>query len=195
MLSPGIHASYKRGVAALSGHAGGAAPSRAGCVGEGANQGVGALFETDAASFLADPALGHEVFGSSSLVVRCRDLAELPRVIVALEGQLTATLHLDRGRRATPRRAGAAARAQGGPGARQRLADRRRSQPGDGPRRAVPGDQRQPHDLGRHAGDERFLRPVCFQDLPAALLPPALADGNAWGVARRIDGKREASPA
>ena len=41
----------------------------------------------------------------------------------------------------------------------------------------------------------RFVRPVCFQNLPAALLPPALAEGNAWGVARRIDGKREASPA
>jgi NADP-dependent aldehyde dehydrogenase len=41
----------------------------------------------------------------------------------------------------------------------------------------------------------RFLRPVCFQNLPAALLPPALAEDNAWGVARRVDGKREASPA
>ncbi|MNC93154.1 Alpha-ketoglutaric semialdehyde dehydrogenase [compost metagenome] len=41
----------------------------------------------------------------------------------------------------------------------------------------------------------RFLRPVCFQNMPAALLPDALADANAWGVARRIDGKREASPA
>ena len=41
----------------------------------------------------------------------------------------------------------------------------------------------------------RFLRPVCFQNLPASLLPRALADDNAWGVARRIEGQREASPA
>jgi NADP-dependent aldehyde dehydrogenase len=41
----------------------------------------------------------------------------------------------------------------------------------------------------------RFLRPVCFQNLPAALLPPALAEGNAWHLARRINGQREASPA
>ena len=40
----------------------------------------------------------------------------------------------------------------------------------------------------------RFLRPVCFQNMPAALLPDALADANAWGVARRIEGRREASP-
>ncbi len=34
----------------------------------------------------------------------------------------------------------------------------------------------------------RFLRPVCFQNLPPALLPPSLADDNPWRLARRIDG-------
>jgi NADP-dependent aldehyde dehydrogenase len=34
----------------------------------------------------------------------------------------------------------------------------------------------------------RFLRPVCYQDLPAALLPEALRDGNPLGLWRRIDG-------
>jgi len=41
---------------------------------------------------------------------------------------------------------------------------------------------------------ERFLRPVCFQNLPASLIPAAIGDANAWGIARRIDGKREESP-
>jgi NADP-dependent aldehyde dehydrogenase len=36
----------------------------------------------------------------------------------------------------------------------------------------------------------RFLRPVAFQNAPAALLPPALADGNPLGVPRRVDGVR-----
>ena len=40
----------------------------------------------------------------------------------------------------------------------------------------------------------RFLRPVCFQNLPAELLPAAIAPDNAWNVARRIEGVREASP-
>ena len=35
---------------------------------------------------------------------------------------------------------------------------------------------------------ERFQRPVCYQNLPAALLPQALADDNPWGLTRRIDG-------
>ena len=34
----------------------------------------------------------------------------------------------------------------------------------------------------------RFLRPVAFQNAPAALLPPALADDNPLGVPRRVDG-------
>ena len=41
---------------------------------------------------------------------------------------------------------------------------------------------------------ERFLRPVCFQNLPSDLLPTAIGDANEWHVARRIDGKREGSP-
>jgi 2,5-dioxopentanoate dehydrogenase len=34
----------------------------------------------------------------------------------------------------------------------------------------------------------RFLRPVAFQNAPAALLPPALADDNPLQVPRRVDG-------
>ena len=34
----------------------------------------------------------------------------------------------------------------------------------------------------------RFLRPVAFQNAPAPLLPPALADENPLGVPRRVDG-------
>lgn len=35
---------------------------------------------------------------------------------------------------------------------------------------------------------DRFLRPVCYQDLPEALLPAALADANPLGVPRSLDG-------
>ena len=39
----------------------------------------------------------------------------------------------------------------------------------------------------------RFLRPVCYQDLPDALLPPALQAANAWNLPRRVNGVREAA--
>ena len=35
---------------------------------------------------------------------------------------------------------------------------------------------------------ERFLRPVCYQDVPKALLPNSIADGNPERLWRRIDG-------
>lgn len=36
----------------------------------------------------------------------------------------------------------------------------------------------------------RFLRPVCYQDTPAPLLPEALADRNPLGLSRRVDGQQ-----
>jgi NADP-dependent aldehyde dehydrogenase len=35
---------------------------------------------------------------------------------------------------------------------------------------------------------DRFLRPVCYQDVPAELLPEALRDENPLGLARMVDG-------
>ena len=35
---------------------------------------------------------------------------------------------------------------------------------------------------------DRFLRPVCYQNLPDRLLPPALREANPYNVTRRIDG-------
>jgi alpha-ketoglutaric semialdehyde dehydrogenase len=35
---------------------------------------------------------------------------------------------------------------------------------------------------------ERFLRPVCYQDVPADLLPDALKDSNPLRLARLVDG-------
>ncbi|SQI36813.1 NADP-dependent fatty aldehyde dehydrogenase [Serratia plymuthica] len=35
---------------------------------------------------------------------------------------------------------------------------------------------------------ERFLRPVCLQNYPAALLPPPLQDSNPLGLLRLVNG-------
>jgi NADP-dependent aldehyde dehydrogenase len=35
---------------------------------------------------------------------------------------------------------------------------------------------------------ERFLRPVCYQDVPDALLPAALRRSNPWKLSRRVEG-------
>jgi NADP-dependent aldehyde dehydrogenase len=190
MLTPGIHASFARGVDALASHAAVETVAR-GCVGDGVNQARGALFVTDADAFLADPVLGHEVFGSSSIVIRCRDMDEIGRVIAGLEGQLTATLHIDDADHEMAatlipllqRKVGrilangwptgvevAPAMVHGGPF--PATSDGRTTSVGS-------------------LAIARFLRPVCYQGLPDALLPPALRSTNPYGLARRVNGSVE----
>jgi NADP-dependent aldehyde dehydrogenase len=190
MLTPGIHDSFQRGVDALARHEAVTELAR-GRVGEGLNQACGALFATDAAAFRSDAALSHEVFGSSSILIRCRDVAEMAQVVEGLEGQLTATVQLD-----APDHAAAARLLP----ALQRKAGRvlvngwptgvevTHAMVHGGPYPAT-SDGRST-SVGTLAMN-RFLRPVCYQDLPNALLPPALQAANPWKLARRIDGTME----
>ncbi len=53
------------------------------------------LFETTGAQFLADHALGEEVFGPLGLVVRVQTIDEMEQLARGFEGQLTATVHMD----------------------------------------------------------------------------------------------------
>ncbi|MCQ4160012.1 aldehyde dehydrogenase (NADP(+)) [Roseomonas sp. GC11] len=187
MLTPGILQAYQQGVARLAGNnrvrhvASGAAAGAA-------TQGQAALFETTAAHFRDDPALAEEVFGSASLVIRCPDTATMLRLAEELEGQLTATIQmqdedLEMARALLPvleRKVGrilfngyptgvevAHAMVHGGPF--PSTSDGRSTSVGT-------------------LAIGRFLRPVCYQDMPAALHPAALRDDNPLGLWRRRDG-------
>ncbi|KQY34295.1 2,5-dioxovalerate dehydrogenase [Caulobacter sp. Root487D2Y] len=187
MLTPGIFGAYEQGVDRLAGRAGVELLAR-GCVGDGVNQAVGALFAVDADTFLRDPELSHEVFGSSSLIVRFSDVVQVAAVLEGLEGQLTATLHMDpadaeAARALMPileRKAGRIL-ANGWPTG----VEVSHAMVHGGPFPAT-SDPR-----GTSVGTraiERFLRPVCYQDIPDALLPPALKADNPLGVRRAVDG-------
>ncbi|MHC9038296.1 aldehyde dehydrogenase (NADP(+)), partial [Cobetia marina] len=41
------------------------------------------------------------------------------------------------------------------------------------------------------AAIHRFLRPVCYQDLPDALLPPELKHDASSDISRLVDGERQ----
>ena len=92
MLTPGIHKSYCEGVEALARH------NKVETIARGKAghnfQGQAGLFATTADAFVSDRHLQEEVFGSSSLVVRCPDNNALRSVIETLEGQLTAAVHI-----------------------------------------------------------------------------------------------------
>ncbi len=151
------------------------------------------LLTVDGAAFIADPQLQNEVFGATSLLVRCADTTELTTAVRALEGQLTATVHADTADfplAATllpllEERAGRIlfngwptgvqvghAMVHGGPF--PATTDARSTSVGT-------------------SAIERFLRPVAYQDMPAALLPAEVCDDNPLDVWRRVDGEVERS--
>ncbi|SHM95407.1 NADP-dependent aldehyde dehydrogenase, partial [Halomonas cupida] len=139
-----------------------------------------------------EEALQAEVFGSTSLVVKCADLDEVKGVAEHLEGQLTATLQMDDddievARELLPileRRAGRVM-ANGWPTGVE-VCD---AMVHGGPYPAT-SDARTT-SVGT-AAIQRFLRPVCYQNLPDALLPEALHRGNPLEISRLVDGKRKA---
>ncbi|HEV8484659.1 MAG TPA: aldehyde dehydrogenase (NADP(+)) [Blastocatellia bacterium] len=94
MLTPGTCSSYHAGVSTRAHDTRvttvvkqAVEPGNTGC-----HSGA-ALFQTDGASFLADPELGAEIFGPSTLLVNYSNREQLLEIVHALEGQLTATVH------------------------------------------------------------------------------------------------------
>ena len=186
MLTPGIAEAYADGVTKLSGEAdllvrGETGDSQTDC--------RAALFATDVNSFLNSKTLQAEVFGSSSLIVRCTDIAEMRTVAQNIEGQLTATVHADESdyddaRELLPLLELKAGRIlfDGWPTGVEVC----HAMVHGGPSPAT-SDSRST-SVGARA-IERYLRPVCYQDVPKTLLPSAIADGNPETLWRRIDGR------
>ena len=189
MLTGGIHRAYCAGVAAFDANP---RVTRAieGAPSEGwTSQAV--LFVAAAADFLADAALGEEVFGASSVLIRCADEAELTRVLASLEGQLTVAVHaageddLALAGRLMPLIETKAGRVLfNGFGTGVEVCD---AMVHGGPYPAT-SDARTT-SVGSLA-IMRFLRPVCYQDVPDALLPAELREGEPLGVPCRVNGLR-----
>jgi alpha-ketoglutaric semialdehyde dehydrogenase len=188
MLTPGIFAAYQSGVDRLASNQRVKTVAQ-GQLATGANQGRSVLFETDVQNFLADESLREEVFGASALLVRCRDVRDMRELLEHMEGQLTITLHMDEAdvddaRVLMPvleRKAGRIL-VNGWPTG----VEVSHAMVHGGPFPAT-SDSRST-SVGTLA-IRRFLRPVCYQDLPAALLPQAVQESNPLGIWRRVDGK------
>jgi NADP-dependent aldehyde dehydrogenase len=189
MLSKGISENYRRGVQVLADHPA-VNPVALGLSG-GAVEARSAFFRVDAQAFMEHAALGEEVFGPSSLLVACASGTELHSVIATLSGQLTATLQLDAADHAAaadllPSLETKVGRilVNGWPTGVE-VCD---AMVHGGPYPAT-SDPRST-SVGTLA-IERFLRPVCYQDMPPDLLPVELRDGS-HGQPRLRDGKPEA---
>lgn len=187
MLTPGIHSAYAKGIAAIAEH--GARLVGTGAEGSG-TCGRAHVYTVSGAEFRANPAFGHEVFGPSSIIVTCTDLAEIAAILEGMEGQLTATLHMASADHAEARRLIPILENRAG-----RIIANAWPTGVEVTHAMVHGGPFPATSDGRSTSVgtlaiERFLRPVSYQDLPAALLPKALLDGTS-PVLRRVDGRYE----
>jgi len=191
MLTAGIHEAYNTGIARFG------AVEGLQLVAQGSAEGAGcaaraALYVCDAETYLGNPALEDEVFGPAAVLVRFKDAAQLQQAAEQLHGQLTITVHAVAEDHAIAaqllpileRKAGRVlfngfptgvevshAMVHGGPF-------------------PATSDSRTT-SVGASAID-RFLRPVCYQNVPANLLPEALRDDNPLGLSRLVDGSLQA---
>ena len=167
MLTDGIAEAYKKGKQRFDGRNAVAPLVQTESTGREASPN---LYETDAAAYLQDHALGEEVFGPLGLVVRVEDPEEMLSLAKGFEGQLTATLHMDDGdgetaRRLLPvleRKAGRVL-ANGFPTGVE-VCD---SMVHGGP---YPASTNFGATSVGTLSIRRFLRPVCYQNLPETLL-------------------------
>ena len=129
------------------------------------------LFATTGKEWLDNEILGEEVFGPLGLIVRVSDFDEMMKVARSLHGQLTCTLHLDAGDTAHGRalmpvleRKAGRVLANGFPTGVE-VAD---SMVHGGP---YPASTNFGATSVGTLSIRRFLRPVCYQNMPADLLP------------------------
>lgn len=169
MLTDGIAAAFRDSVAQISDH--GQIVSASPCDGREVRP---AVVQVTAEEFLAKRELHHEVFGPFGLIVVGKDSAQMLEIARHMEGQLTATLHLDPTDHALAegllplleRKAGrilvngwptgvevADAMMHGGP---------------------YPASTNFGATSVGSMSIRRFLRPVCYQNFPAKLLPTDL---------------------
>jgi NADP-dependent aldehyde dehydrogenase len=147
------------------------------------------MFETSAQTFIRHPELSEEVFGPSTVVVRCGSREEMETIAHRLDGQLSATIH------GTPSdlveyaslisvledKAGRLI-VNGYPTGVEVCASMQHG----GPYPATTDSRTT--SVGT-AATHRFVRPVAYQDFPHSLLPVELQNANPRKIWRMVDGQ------
>lgn len=151
--------------------------------------GTAAVFETDAATYLAKKELGHEMFGPGLMVVRWKDQPELRDVLENLEGQLTGTIHSDGDDLSEHPEVLAILERKVGRIIHNGFPTGVEVCPSmvhGGPFPAT-SDGRST-SVGTHAAT-RFTRLIAYQSSPQSQLPEELKDGNPLNLMRLVDGE------
>jgi len=188
MLHPGIVQSFESGVKRIRAIEGVQTIPSSSSADNRKLEALPLMFATDFGTFMKHPVLGEELFGPSTLVVRCESRDEMLATARSLEGHLTATIHgtaedlaeysaliailenkvgrlifngFPTGVEVCP------SMQHGGP--YPSTTDSRSTSVGT-------------------AAILRFARPVAYQNFPQAALPIELQDENPRGIWRLVDG-------
>jgi len=147
-----------------------------------------AVFRVPADVFLAEPILSEEVFGPVTLLVSCRDEAQMLDVADRLDGNLTGSVHAAQDPELEADLVGRIERkvgrviCNGYPTGVEVCPAQQHG--GPYPASSVGWST----SVGADA-IVRFARFVAYQDAPQRLLPAALQDANPLGIIRRINGE------
>ncbi len=187
MLYPGILRAFESGVDRLSRIPGVAATRSSLRPDSHKTEAAPTVLCTSAETLLRCPGLGDEVFGPSTVLVRCASRDEMERVARSLQGQLTASVHATAQDLAEFRslialledRAGRVI-FNGFPTGVEVCPSMHHG----GPYPAT-SDVRST-SVGT-AAIKRFTRPVCYQNSPQEVLPPELRDINVRRIWRLVD--------
>jgi len=187
MLTPAMCRSYEAGVGRLSGIDAVSTTRSTATAQE--SQALPSLFVTDATGFLRHPEVSEELFGPSTVVVRCGSRDELHEVARQLEGQLTVTIHgtssdLDAYASLISILEDKAGRliVNGFPTGVEVCPSMQHGGP-------YPATTDSRSTSVGTAAINRFARPVAYQNFPQSLLPIELQDANAGGIWRLVDGE------
>lgn len=190
MLTAGIKDNYRKGIEKLRDTKGVEVLAQ-GKEESSSCQGTSYLLHTTAESFLAEESLQEEVFGPSTLAISARNKEELLKAAENLYGHLTITIH----------------------GTEEDLLEHKdligilEQKAGRLTINGYPTGVEVCHSMV-HGGPfpattdsrstsvgtaaiERFVRPVCYQSFPEALLPDELKNGNPLNIWRLVNGNRQ----
>ncbi len=188
MLHKGIQENYEKGLHGLGTINGVFILGQGKSIFQEASQGIPTLLTASAAAFLADQRMEEEVFGPSTLLISCDEKNEILKIAQSLQGHLTATIH------ATEEELPDYAE----------LIDILAQKAGRLVYNGFPTGVEVCHAMV-HGGPYpattdsrstsvgtsaifRFLRPVCYQNIPHSLIPEPLKDHNPWNIMRMVNG-------
>lgn len=137
---------------------------------------VPALFSTDLTTFLKHQTLQEEVFGSCALIIKCTDFAQMEQLVTLLKGNLTASIHAEDDDLALAQQLALSLAHKVGRLIYNQMptgVEVCASMNHGGPFPA--STDVRTTSVGGEA-IKRFQRPICYQNMPAELLPPLLRD-------------------